>query len=105
MQPNFVIAFCTPELLIYEKYCKAVPLTRLEKEFKANGVNLSSTTMANWIIMASQRCLKPVWEQMHRDLVSSSVIHADETVVQVLHEPGKKAKIYSRMWEIGRAHV
>jgi hypothetical protein len=55
-------SFCTPELLahiIYEKYCKAVPLTRLEKEFKANGVNLSSTTMANWIIMASQRWLKP----------------------------------------------
>ena len=58
--PMIPHSFCTPELLahiIYEKYCKAVPLTRLEKEFKANGVNLSSTTMANWIIMASQRWL------------------------------------------------
>ena len=94
-------SFCTPELLAHiacEKYCKAVPLTRLEKDLKAKGVNLSSTTMANWIIMASQRWLKPVWEQMHRELVTSSVIHADETVVQVLHEPGRKAKTDSRMW-------
>ena len=99
--PMIPHSFCTPELLahiVYEKYCKAVPLTRLEKEFKANGVNLSSTTMANWIIMASQRWLKPVWEQMHTELITSPVIHADETVVQVLHEPGKKAKTDSRMW-------
>lgn len=99
--PMIPHSFCTPELLahvVYEKYCKAVPLTRLEKEFKAQGVQLSSTTMANWIIMASQRWLKPVWEQMHKELLKSSVIHADETVVQVLREPGKKAKTDSRMW-------
>lgn len=99
--PMIPHSFCTPELLahiVYEKYCKAVPLNRLEKDFHAKGVNLSSTTMANWIIMASQRWLKPVWEQMHSELVTSSVIHADETVVQVLHEPKKKAKTDSRMW-------
>ena len=99
--PMIPHSFCTPELLahvVYEKYCKAVPLTRLEKEFKAQGVQLSSTTMANWIILASERWLKPVWEQMHKELLKSSVIHADETVVQVLHEPGKKAKTDSRMW-------
>lgn len=54
--------------------------------------------MANWIIMASQRWIKPVWEEMHKELISSPVIHADETVVQVLHEPGRKAKTDSRMW-------
>lgn len=99
--PMIPHSFCTPELLAhiaYEKYCKAVPLTRLEKDLKAKGVNLSGTTMANWIIMASRRWVKPVWEQMHKELVASSVIHADETVVQVLHEPGKKAKTDSRMW-------
>ena len=99
--PMIPHSFCTPELLAhiaYEKYCKAVPLTRLEKDFKVKGVNLSSTTMANWIILASQRWLKPVWEQMHRELLASNVIHADETVVQVLHEPGRKAKTDSRMW-------
>ena len=94
-------SFCTPELLAhiaYEKYCNAVPLYRLEKDFKAKGAVISRTTMANWIITAAQLWIKPVWEQMKRELVTSRVIHADETVVQVLNEPGKKAKTDSRMW-------
>ena len=35
---------------------------------------------------------------MKEKLLRSSVIHADETVVQVLREPNKKAKTDSRMW-------
>ena len=54
--------------------------------------------------MASQRWLKPVWEQMHTELIASPVIHADETVVQVLHKPGKKAKTDSCMWVYRAQH-
>lgn len=32
------------------------------------------------------------------ELLDQPVVHADETVVQVLHEPNKKAKTDSRMW-------
>lgn len=99
--PMIPHSFCSPELLahiVYEKYCNAMPLYRLEKDFAAKGANISRTTMANWIITAAQLWVKPVWEQMHNELVRSSVIHADETVVQVLNEPGKKAKTDSRMW-------
>mgnify|MGYP003301099500 CR=1 FL=1 len=99
--PMIPHSFVSPELLahiVYEKYCNAMPLYRLEKDFAAKGANISRTTMANWIITASQLWVKPVWEQMHKELVTSSVIHADETVVQVLNEPGKKAKTDSRMW-------
>ena len=35
---------------------------------------------------------------MKCDLLSGNIIHTDETVVQVLHEPGRKAKTQSRMW-------
>ena len=94
-------SFVSPELLahiVYEKYCNAMPLYRLGKDFAAKGANISRTTMVNWIITAAQLGVKPVWEQMHKELVTSSVIHADETVVQVLNEPGKKAKTDSRMW-------
>ena len=50
------------------------------------------------MIYAASAFGKPVWEQMKAELLKSSVIHADETVVQVLNEPGKKAKTDSRMW-------
>ena len=35
---------------------------------------------------------------MKADLLKGKVIHADETVVQVLHEKDRKAKTQSRMW-------
>lgn len=94
-------SFCSPELLahiVYEKYCNAMPLYRLEKDFAAKGVSLSRTTMANWVIHGASAWAKPVWEQMKTELLRGSVIHADETVVQVLNEPEKKAKTDSRMW-------
>ena len=94
-------SFCTPELLahiLYEKYGKAVPLYRQEKDFAAKGICLSRTTMANWIVYAAENFFKPIYEEMKKDLLTKRVIHADETVVQVLKEPGRKAKDESRMW-------
>ena len=94
-------SFCSPELLAhiaYEKYANAVPLYRQEKDFKAKGAVLSRTTMANWIIWSAEQWIKPIFAAMKTELLSSPVIHADETVVQVLHEPGRKAKTDSRMW-------
>ena len=94
-------SFCTPELLahiIYEKYVNAMPLYRQEKDFKAKKIPLSRTTMANWIIYAARTWFEPVYTQMKQELLRSHVIHADETVVQVLKEPGKKPQTDSRMW-------
>lgn len=99
--PMMQHSFATPELvahIIHEKYCNAVPLNRQEKDFKAKGVELSRTTMANWMIAVSELWIRPIYERMKKDLLKSSVIHADETVVQVLNEPGKKAGTDSRMW-------
>lgn len=94
-------SFCSPELLahiIYEKYIQAVPMYRQEKDFAAMGVRLSRNTMANWIIYAAKEWCLPVWKQMKAELLNESVLHADETVVQVHREPGKKDKTDSRMW-------
>lgn len=42
--------------------------------------------------------LEPVYDELHRQLVRRSVLHADETALQVLHEPGKSAQTKSCMW-------
>jgi hypothetical protein len=39
-----------------------------------------------------------MYEAMKKQLVSEPLIHADETVIQVLKEEGKKASSESRMW-------
>ena len=39
-----------------------------------------------------------MYEQLHRELLAKEVLHADETTLQVLHEPGKEPQSKSYMW-------
>lgn len=84
--------------VMYQKYANGVPLYRQEKDWANQGVTLSRATLANWIIRPSHEWLEPLYNVMHNQLISEPVIHADETVIQVLKEPGKKASTESRMW-------
>lgn len=81
-----------------KKYVDGLPLARQEKIWKRQGVELSRATLANWVIQTTQAWLKPLYRQMKRQLLQEAVIHADETVVQVLKEPDKTATSESRMW-------
>lgn len=40
----------------------------------------------------------PVYNELHRKLVQHDILHADETTLQVLKEPGKSAQSKSYMW-------
>ena len=77
---SVTIGNCSPELLahiFYEKYAKAVPLERLSKDFRSIKAELSTPTLANWVIEASERYLKPFYEQLHTELlpIRSSTPH------------------------------
>ena len=75
----------------------AVPLERQSKDFKAMGMTISTATLSNWVIYAAEQFMQPIYAEMKKELLKSAVIHADETVVQVLSEPNRKAKTDSRM--------
>ena len=62
------------------------------------GIRLSRQTMSNWLLRAAEEYLCPVYEQLHRELLQREVLHADETMLQVLHEPGRKPENDSYMW-------
>ena len=83
---------------MYQKYVNGMPLYRQEQEWKTYGLALSRATLANWVIRPSEQWLKPLYEIMRRHMLLEPVIHADETEVQVLKEPGRAAKTASRMW-------
>ncbi len=81
-----------------QKYVDGIPLARQEKIWKREGVELSRATLANWVIEVSRRWLRPLYRLMRKRLPELDVLHADETVVQVLKEEGKPATSESRMW-------
>ncbi len=54
--------------------------------------------MSNWIIQVSDRWLRPLYERMREYLLQRDILHADETTLQVLKEPGRSADSTSYMW-------
>jgi transposase len=95
-------SYCSSELLgyiIYERFRKSLPYYRLESDFKSKGVPLSRETLSNWTFQASEKWGMQIWNEMKRVLIEDcNVIHADETVIQVLHEKGRSATNESKMW-------
>jgi len=84
--------------VMYQKFVNAMPLYRQEKDWETFGAKIARATLANWIIYASIHWLLPLWDALKALLLESPVILADETVVQVLKEPGKTPQSDSRMW-------
>lgn len=84
--------------VMYQKYVNGMPLYRQEKDWANQGVVLSRATLANWIIRSANDWLLPLWETMKNHLLKQAVIHADESVIQVLKEEGRKPSSESRMW-------
>lgn len=94
-------SFATPEAVAYlmtQKFVMGSPLYRQEQELKRQGIPLSRQTMSNWILRASEEYLSPVYERLRSELLKREVLHADETELQVLHEPGKAPQSKSYMW-------
>ena len=91
----------SPSLVSYiicNKYALALPLYRQAQEFKRMGVTLSRQTMANWMIYASKKWLKPIYDILHVEMLRNDILHADETTVQVIKEDGRRASQKSYMW-------
>jgi transposase len=91
---------CAAGLLAQLVVCKFVlglPLYRLENDFSEMGMEVSRTSMARWII-GGAHFLKPFLELVKSTLEKRKVVHADETVVQVLKEHGKTPQSQSYMW-------
>jgi transposase len=54
--------------------------------------------MANWVTRCANDLIEPLYCAMREILINSQVIHAVETVLQVLKESGKKPQSNSYMW-------
>ena len=84
--------------VLIRKYVDGLPLYRQEQIWKRQGLCLKRGTMANWVIQLSSRYLRRLWRRMKEKLLKQGVIHADETVIQVLKEEGRSPTSDSYMW-------
>ena len=84
--------------IMSQKYVDSMPLYRQEQQLARLGIELSRQTMANWVLYGANNWLSHLYDRMHYHLLNQEVLHADETSLQVLNEPGRKAETSSYMW-------
>lgn len=93
-------SIATPSLvatILNGKYVNALPLFRMEEEFKRNGVNLGRQVMANWTILCAERYFSLLYDRLHMEFLTCNVCQADETPVEVSKD-GRAAGAKSYMW-------
>jgi transposase len=80
------------------KYADGTPLYRMEDALGRSNISVSRGTLAHWIIRPAELHLGRLYEALRGTLLTQSLIHGDETTVQVLKEDGKAAQSKSYMW-------
>lgn len=94
-------SLASPSAMAYimtQKYVDSMPLYRQEQQLSRLGLELSRQTLANWMIYGAERWLRPLFDRMHEHLLKQDILHADETMLQVLHEEGRSAQSQSYLW-------
>ena len=84
-------------MLTTVKFVDGLPLYRFEKVMARHEVILPRQTQARWVIGVSG-LLQPLCNLARDTLYEGPVVHIDETLVQVLKEPGRAASANSYMW-------
>ena len=84
--------------IMTQKYVDGQPLYRQEQGLARLGIELSRQTLANWMIQGADRWLLPLYDRMHEHLLGLDILHADESTLQVLQEPGRSAQSTSYVW-------
>ncbi|MVW80516.1 IS66 family transposase [Bordetella sp. 02P26C-1] len=82
--------------VLVSKYCDHQPLYRQSAIYARHGVELSRSTLADWVA-ASSRLLRPLVQALHGHVTASQKIHADDTPVPVL-APGRGKTKTARLW-------
>lgn len=91
----------SPSLMAHvmtQKYCESQPLYRQEQYWSRLGIEFSRQTLANWMIQGVERHLEVLYDRMHYYLLLRDILHADETTLQVINEPGRSATSSSYLW-------
>jgi transposase len=84
--------------VVTSKYLDGLPLYRQAALLgRFGGTQLSRNTLAASIVRVGQ-ATQPVVNLLRDALLDSFIVHGDETEVQVLKEPGRRAQAKSYMW-------
>jgi len=82
--------------VMISKYGDHCPLYRMEDIFSRHGVNLSRSTLCDWMAQSAE-LLKPLYILMKQRVLESRVVHTDDTPVKVQDDDRNQCR-QGRIW-------
>jgi transposase len=70
--------------LITSKFVDGLPLYRVSRQLERSGMDLSPGTAGTWVNEVGLEKVVPLINVMHEELLADSLVHMDETYLQVL---------------------
>lgn len=95
--PKSIASGNTMAYVITSKYADGLPLYRLSGILGRYGIEMPRQTLSESVLKVAES-VAPLIDHMTQQLMSHSLLHMDETRVQVLNEPGKTPQSNSYMW-------
>jgi hypothetical protein len=83
--------------VIRSKYVDGLPLYRLSGILAHHGIDLPRQTLSEPVLKTAER-ITPLIDYMDTGLRAGTVLHMDETRVQVLNERDKSTQSQSYIW-------
>lgn len=80
------------------KFCDAIPFHRLEGILARYGVEYSKANMCNNVIQFHEKYGERIAGFLEKQVTRGSILHIDETTLQVMDEPGRKNTAKSYVW-------
>lgn len=95
--PKSLLTESAQAWIITSKYQDGLPLYRQAALIGRFGGDLSRNTLAGGVVRTGT-AVQPIINLMRDQLLDAELIHGDETELQVLKEPGRKAQTKSYLW-------
>lgn len=84
--------------LVTMKCRSASTFYRMEQMMNEEGFRVDRTTFARLMGTLGEKC-EPLWLLLKEEFLKQDIAQIDETTIQVLKEPGRKAQDVSFMWQ------
>lgn len=82
--------------IMIAKYCDHIPLFRQEQIYRRHGVELSRSTMCDWVAKVAD-LLFPITQELKREILRARAIFADETYLKV-QDPKREGLHTGYLW-------
>jgi transposase len=79
--------------ILIDKYIDHLPCYRQIQRYQRLGVNISASTISEWIRMTTESWIKPLYELLRHTILGSLYLQCDETTIKVLDRE-KKGKTH-----------